>query len=95
MARSGEYLAAGREFAAAIERQPARLDAYEQLIGILSRNGKDLDKDREKWLDLLPSEARKAIEQDNEWAEKSADYWTDRMVSANPKEPQAYADRSR
>ncbi len=47
LARDGEYLAAGRSFAAAIQHDPARTEAYTQLIAILLKAGRDLDKDRE------------------------------------------------
>ena len=63
------------------------------MIAILSRTREDLDKDREKWLANLPSEQQTALKQDKDWAEKTADYWTDRLVKANPKEPQVYVFR--
>ncbi len=89
LARAGDYLAAGRSLEAAIQRDPTRVSAYTQLIEILSIHGKDLDKDRQEWMANLPDEQKKALEKDNKWAEKTADYWADRLVNANPKDPEA------
>jgi len=69
------------------------VSAYTQLIEILSIHGKDLDKDREEWMASLPDQQKKSLEKDNKWAEKTADYWADRLVNANPKDPQAYLFR--
>jgi tetratricopeptide (TPR) repeat protein len=93
LARVGEYVAAGRSLQAAIQRDPARIAAYTELIAVLSRSREDLDKDREKWLANLPREQQTALKQDKDWAEKTADYWTDRLVKANPKDPQVYVFR--
>jgi len=90
---SGDYLAAGRSFAAAIERDPTRSGAYTQLIAVLSQHRGDLERDREKWLAPLPRPQRTALLQDKDWAEKTADFWTDRLVESNPKDPQAYLFR--
>ena len=93
LARDGEYLAAGRSFVAAIQHDPARTEAYTQLIAILLKAGKDLDKDREKWLASLPDDRQKALRQDKEWVEKTVDYWTDRLVESNAKDPHVYVVR--
>ena len=44
-------------------------------------------------LRVCPREQQKALKEDKDWAEKTADYWTDRLVKANPKDPQAYVFR--
>jgi tetratricopeptide (TPR) repeat protein len=91
--RAGEYAAAGRALEASIAKDPKRLSAYAQLIGVLSTYSNDLDIDRQKWLAGLPSALQAKLLEDKDWAEKTADYWADRMVEANLKDPQAYLIR--
>ena len=93
LAKAGEYLAAGRSFKAAIAREPTRYAAYAQLVGILSKPSDDLDKDRDDWLKELPEKLRTALGKDKDWAEKAGDYWTDRLVAANAKDPRGYLFR--
>ncbi len=95
LARAGECLAAGRSLQAAIQRDPTRIAAYTELVAVLLRPREDLDKDREKWLASLPREQQMALKEDKDWAEKTADYWTDRLIKANPKEPQVYVFRGK
>jgi tetratricopeptide (TPR) repeat protein len=93
LARAGEYTAAGRSLEKAIERGPTRIAAYLHLIAILSRPREDLDKDRDEWLKPLPLELRTTLKQDTNWPAKAADYWSNRLVDSNPKDPQAYLFR--
>ena len=93
LTKVGEYLAAGRLFENGHPTRSGPLGAYVRLVAILSKYGKDLDKDRDKWLAGLPREQRTALAQDRDWAEKTADYWTDRLVESNPKDPQVYVFR--
>ncbi len=92
-AKAGEYLAAGRSFEAAVAHDPTRFAAYTQLVGILSTQGEDLDKDRNEWLKDLPNKLQTTLRKDKDWAVKAGDYWTDQLVAANPKDPHAYLFR--
>jgi cellulose synthase operon protein C len=89
-ASAGEYNDAASSFETAIARDPTRLTAYIQLIGILSMSRDELSLNREDRLKHLPAKLRETLNSDNDWAEKAADYWTDRLVDANPKVSQAY-----
>jgi len=93
LAKSGKSLDAGREFLAAIKQERTRISAYMQLIALLSTPNADLDKDRKGWLEAMPAEKKDALKQDNAWADKMADYWTNQMVAANPKEPKVLVFR--
>ncbi len=92
-AKAGEYLAAGKSFKAAVAHEPTRFAAYTQLVGILSTKGEDLEKDRNEWLKNLPDKLQGTLRKDKDWAVKAGDYWTDRLVAANPKDPHAYLFR--
>ena len=93
LATAGEYLAAGRSLEAAIEKDPTRSTAYARLIAILSKHHNDPVKDRAGWLAILPGQQQAEIKENKDWAEKAADYWTDRLVASNPKDPQSFVSR--
>jgi cellulose synthase operon protein C len=93
LAVSGDYLKAGSKFEMAIERDPSRVAAYVHLIAIYSRPREELDKDKTTWIARMPKEQQTALQQDKAWAEKIGDYWSDRMVDANPKDPKVFVLR--
>jgi tetratricopeptide (TPR) repeat protein len=92
-AHAGQYVAAARSFESAIGRAPTRVLPYVRLASILSEHREDLAKDQEHWLACFPPEQRQALSEDKDWAERTAAYWTDRMVGSNPADTQAYVFR--
>ena len=77
---------------------PTRSDSIRRRTSSWSAPVEALERSRQRpgrnWLAILAAaEQQTALKQDKDWAEKTADYWTDRLVKANPKDPQVYVFR--